>query len=99
MFKILARYLPLTLSELGDVLQTESFLFLHISSVFLNRIIQDCSTNVSFMCISTYCLPRREMKHVLLLIFGLPKSPTITPIPGLDESHFYKRKYIQKISR
>lgn len=39
------------------------------------------------------------MKHVLLLIFGLPKSPTITPIPGLDESHFYKWKYIQKISR
>lgn len=43
MFKILSSYLPLALSELGDVLQTESFFFLHISSVFLNKIIQEFS--------------------------------------------------------
>lgn len=39
------------------------------------------------------------MRHVLSLILrcevsGLLKSPAITSIPGLDESHFYKQKEI-----
>lgn len=74
---------------------------MHITSVFLNKIIQIFSTDIFFTCISTYCLSKRELKKwdVLSLILryegnGLPKSPVITSIPGLDESHFYKHKKI-----